>query len=292
MSSLFASGWFVALAVGICTFIISYLYVDKILAFMHKRSTGTKNEVLELFEKMLVEVDKRRVTIMLNLLSYGLGGIMFLLFWPNIFAGFIIGGIVTFLGWTAPRLFVNGMWEKRCNRIVDQMVDGLTIMGNGIRAGQSITQSMERVVENLRGPFPQELSLILNKIRLGMSTEDAISEFAERIPRQDVQMLATAIIVLKETGGNLAETFSTIVTTIRERQKIEKKIQALTAQGQMQAIIITFVPFVLIGLFLMIDPNYVMPLFTKPLGWFFLTMMLALQGIGLVLMKKIVTIKV
>jgi tight adherence protein B len=60
----------------------------------------------------------------------------------------------------------------------------------------------------------------------------------------------------------------------------------------MQAIIITLVPFVLIGLFLMIDPNYIMPLFTKPLGWFFLTMMISLQIIGLVMMKKIVTIKV
>jgi tight adherence protein B len=98
--------------------------------------------------------------------------------------------------------------------------------------------------------------------------------------------------ILKETGGNLAETFQTIVTTVRERQKVEKKIQALTAQGTMQAIIISLVPFLLLAMFLVLDPNYVMPLFTKPLGWVALALMLMLQTIGLVVMKKIVTIKV
>jgi tight adherence protein B len=79
---------------------------------------------------------------------------------------------------------------------------------------------------------------------------------------------------------------------VRERQKVEKKIQAMTAQGLMQGIIITLVPFVLLIVFLVIDPNYVQPLFTKPLGWVALFLMLGLQVIGGVMMKKIVTIKV
>jgi tight adherence protein B len=90
----------------------------------------------------------------------------------------------------------------------------------------------------------------------------------------------------------LAETFQTITTTVRERQKVEKKIQALTAQGTMQAVIISLVPVALLVMFLVIDPNYVMPLFTKPLGWVALALMLTLQIIGLVVMKKVVTIKV
>jgi tight adherence protein B len=292
LSTLFANSWFMTLAVGLCVFIVCYIWVDRALLFFQTRSSSTRSEVLDSLEKMLIETDRRRVTLMLNLASYGVGAMVFLLMWPNVVVGLMFGGLFVIVGLMVPRTIVRGMWERRCSRLVDQMVDGLTIMGNGIRAGQSITQSMERVVENLRGPFPQELGLILNKVRLGMSVEDSIAEFADRIPRQDVQMLATAIIVLKETGGNLAETFTTIVMTIRERQKVEKKIQALTAQGQMQAIIITFVPFVLIGLFFLIDPNYIMPLFTKPLGWFFLLLMVTLQMIGLVMMKKIVTIKV
>lgn len=292
MNTLLANGWIVAIAVGICVFFLSYFWFDKVYAFARGKSVGSQEAVAALLEKMLIEVDQRRLKIMLNLASYGLGAVFFLLLWPNIIPGLILGGIVVVVGWTIPKVLVQNMWEKRSTRLVDQMVDGLTIMANGIRAGQSITQAMDRVVENMSGPFPQELGLILNKVRLGMSVEDSIAEFAERIQRQDVQMFATAILVLKETGGNLAETFTTIVTVIRERQKVEKKVQALTAQGTMQAIIITLVPFVLILMFFMIDPAYILPLFTKPLGWFFLLLMVGLQAIGLVMMKKIVTIKV
>ena len=82
-----------------------------------------------------------------------------------------------------------------------------------------------------------------------MAVEEALNEFGERIPRADVQMFVTSVNILKETGGNLAETFQTITTTVRERQKVEKKIQALTAQGTMQAVIISLVPFFLMGMF-------------------------------------------
>lgn len=292
MSSIFANAWVVALLVGSSVFLISYLWADRVWIFFQARTAGTQSEVLATLKRMLIEVDERQINRLLILCSYGLGAIFFLLAWPNLVAGFLFGLIFTLIGLMLPKMIVQNMWETRCNRLVNQMVDGLTLMANGIRAGQSITQAMERVVQSMKGPFPQELALILNKTQLGMSVEDAIAEFAERIPRPDVQMLATAIIVLKETGGNLADTFSTIVITIRERQKVEKKIQALTTQGSTQAIIITLVPFVLIALFLVVDPNYILPLFTKPLGWFFLFIMITLQTIGLLTMKKIVTIKV
>ncbi|MBX7231932.1 MAG: type II secretion system F family protein [Bdellovibrionales bacterium] len=292
MSFLFSEDWFVSLVVGGCVFVICYFWSDRVILFFQTKSLGTKQEVLMGLEKMLVEVDQKRIKLMLFMISYGLGVIVFLLLWPNIFVGLGFAALISLLGIMIPKVFIKNMWEKRSSRVVYQMVDGLTIMGNSIKAGQSITQAMERVVENIKGPFSQEMGLILNKIRLGMSTEVAISEFAERIARQDVQMLATAIIVLKETGGNLAETFTTIVSTIRDRQKVEKKIEALTAQGSMQALIITFVPFFLIGMFLVVEPDYIMPLFTRPLGWFLLLLMISLQTLGLVIMKKIVTIKV
>jgi tight adherence protein B len=226
------------------------------------------------------------------LVSFGFGSLVFLAFWPNLIAGCTFGGLVTIVGWSAPKFIVTSMWEKRCTKFTDQMVDGLTIMANGVKAGLSVTQSMERVCANMGGPIAQEFNLVLNKQRLGMSLEEALTELAERIPRQDVQMFVTGVNILKETGGNLAETFATTVTVIRERQKIEKKIRAMTAQGRTQAMIITMVPFILMGVFFIMDPDYIMPLFTRPLGWFALLIMVSLQVIGGVVMKKVVTIKV
>jgi tight adherence protein B len=277
---------------GITVFIFSYFTSDRILNYMQTRTMGSRDEVLLIMDKMFIEADPKKVTWGMMLGSYGLGLVVLLAVWPHVIVGMMLGFAFILIGWQAPKIIMNSMWERRCSLLVNQMVDGMTIMSNGIKAGQSLTQAMERVVENISGPLSQEFSLVLNKVRLGMSVEDALNEFADRIPRQDVQMFVTAVNILKETGGNLAETFQTITTTVRERQKVEKKIDALTAQGNMQAVIITAVPLLLLGVFLVLDPNYVMPLFTKPLGWVCLVLMLTLQIIGLIVMRKIVTIKV
>ncbi|MEO0335183.1 MAG: type II secretion system F family protein [Pseudomonadota bacterium] len=277
---------------GLMVFLFTYATSDKILNFLHDKSLGSREEVLRLMDLMFVETDQRKVTVAMLLMSFGLGSLVFLGMWPEILPGMIFGGVITMIGWSAPKLIVTAMWEARCNKFTNQMVDGLTIMANGVKAGLSVTQSMERVIDNMGGPIAQEFRLVLSKQQLGMSLEDALTELSDRIPRQDVQMFVTGVNILKETGGNLAETFTTIVLVIRERQKIEKKIKAMTAQGMMQAIIITLVPFILLGVFLAIDPDYVKPLFTRPLGWFALALMLALQVIGGYMMKKTVTIKV
>ena len=292
MSAVFGSDVIFIPVFGITVFIFMYFNVDRILAFLERKSLGSREEVLDLMDKMFMTTDRDRVTYAMLAASFGVGFLMFMVVWPHFWLGVFLFCGFTYVGWIAPKMIMTNMWEKRCARITDQMVDGMTIMSNGIKAGQSLTQSMERVVENIHGPLSQEFGLILNKVRLGMSVEDALNEFGERIPRQDVQMFVTSVVILKETGGNLAETFQTITNTVRERQKVEKKIEALTAQGTMQAVIITLVPLMLLGVFLVLDPNFVMPLFTKPLGWVCLALMLILQFLGLVVMKKIVTIKV
>lgn len=292
MSLLVSNNIVFILLVAACVFIFSYTNSERIINFLYKRTLGQREELFQLLDKMYVDTDRKKLSISLILGSFGLGFLFFLVFWPNIIAGVLFGAVVTIAGWSAPKSILKALWEKRCNRLVDQMVDGMTIMANGVKSGLSITQSMERVVANMSGPLPQEFTLVLNQIRLGRSVEEALIEFGERIPRSDVQMFVTAVNILKETGGNLAETFTTIVTTVRERQKVEKKIEAMTSQGTMQAIIVTLVPFALLVLFLVVDPTFVMPLFTKPLGWVALFMMIGLQVMGGVMMKKVVTIKV
>jgi tight adherence protein B len=151
---------------------------------------------------------------------------------------------------------------------------------------------MERVAENLPNPISQEFALVLSQIRIGRSVEEALIDLGDRIQKPDVQMFVTSINILKETGGNLGETFTTISLTIRERQKVEKKIEALTDQGVVQGMIITLVPFLMIILFLAIDPSYIKPMFTTTMGIVFLGMMILLQIIGGIAIRRIVKIKV
>ncbi len=208
---------------GITIFLFSYFASDRIIAWFAKKSLGSREEVLELMDRMFIESDRVKVTRTMLAASFGPAIIVFLLVWPHVILGLILGSGLCMLGWMAPRAIMMNLWERRCNRLINQMVDGMTIMANGIKAGQSLTQSMERVVENIHGPLAQEFSLVLNKVRLGMSVEDALNEFAERIPRQDVQMFVVAVNILKETGGNLAETFTTIVNTVASAKRSKRK---------------------------------------------------------------------
>lgn len=292
MPSFLLNPWFVIPAVAICVFLIVFAFADRAINFLYKRSLGQREEVMKILKLMSVEVDERQVTWAILLISFGMGSLFFILFWPNMFLGALFGGTVTIAGWSIPLLVVRYLYERRCTAFVDQMVDGLTIMANGIKSGSNATQSMERVIEIMGNPISQEFRQVITQHQFGQSFEEALLDLGERIPRPDVQMFVTAINILKETGGNLAETFETIVLTVRERQKVEKKIQALTAQGLMQGVIVTSIPFILAAVFLVIDPNYIKPMFSTTLGLVLLFAMLGLQIIGGVLIKKIVTIKV
>lgn len=292
MSSLFGYNWIMISGVAFCVFVAFYALSDRVFGFLKGKSLNNRAEILRLLDLMFVEASEKKVTILLLLLSFGLGTVVFLILLPNVMAGIIIGAMTTVAGWSLPILLVKNMYDRRSSLFVQQMVDGMTIMANGIKSGLSVTQSMERVVENLGNPISQEFSLVLSQIRLGRSVEEALIEMGERIPKPDVQMFVTSINILKETGGNLAETFSTICTTIRERQKIEKKIQAMTAQGLMQGIIITLVPIALIIVFSFVNPGYVNPLFNTALGLVILAVMFTLQIIGGITIRKIVKINV
>lgn len=292
MMKLLFSEWIIIPLVGFCVFIIIYQWESKLTSWVSAKSIGQRDDMFRRLDAMFVEIDKKKITMLIYLLSFGLGFVSLILMWPNILLGLAMGTVIGILGWNLPILYVKQQQAKRATLFVDQMVDGLTIMANGIKAGLSITQAMERVVENLGEPIGQEFGLVLSQIRIGRSVEEALVELAFRIPKPDVQMFVTAINILKETGGNMGETFDTIVNTIRERQKVEKKIDAMTTQGMMQGLIITSVPFLILLGFALLDPSYIKPLFTEPKGIGLLFLMITLQVIGGLMIRSIVSIKV
>ena len=243
--------------------------------------------------KMLgMDVDEGKVTRLLIMSSFGLGFLFFMMAWPSVSIGIFLGLSAGIAGFQLPPLIFKSMYEKRCGVFVDQMVDALTIMANGVKSGSNPQQAMQRVVEIMGNPVSAEFGQVIRQTQFGQSFEEALTDLGERIPRPDVQMFVTAINILKETGGNMSETFETIVSTIRERQKLEKKIAAMTAQGIMQGIIVTCIPFVLGAVFFFIDPTFIQPMFSTTLGLVLLAAMLGLQIMGGLMIKKVVTIKV
>ena len=291
MSFLYKDFIFIPL-VAICIALFVYNFADPVINFLSKKSLGKKDDVVKYLKLMSDKVDEKRVTLLMLLMSFGLGSVFFVLFYPKIIPGLIFGSVVTMVGWSLPLIIVKSLYEKRCDRFVEQLVDGLTIMSKGIKSQSNVAQSMERVIEIMGNPLKTEFQKVLSQHQLGQSFEDSLVDLGTRVPRPDVQMLVTAINILKETGGDLSQTFDNIVFTIRERQKLEKKIQALTAMGRFQGLIVTLIPFVLAVIFFIMDPQMIMPMFTTTLGWIMLAVMIGLQVIGGFLIRKIVTIKV
>lgn len=292
LNSLMANEWILIIGIAIAVFIFSMVNADRILSWLYDKSLGNRNYVLEKFSVMFIETTERKLTTIMLLLSFGLGAIVFMLFWPSVVIGFIFGSIVTVIGWQIPKIVVDAIYEKRCKKFVAQMVEGMSIMSNGIKAGKSVQQAMENVVANLGNPIRQEFDFVLSQMRIGLSLEEALNNLQDRIPEQDVQMFVMSVNILNNSGGDLAKTFTTITNTIRERQKILSKIDAITSQGRAQGRIMTAMPFVLFMIFAAIDPGYVRPLYTSIGGYILILIMLGLIGLGGYVMKKVTTIKV
>ena len=281
-----------SLVIGLLVFICSYRWSHSILEFISKNTLGSQEEILAIMDKLLIQQKKEKIIRNCWILSITLGMLVFILLWPNVILSLVFGIGTLVLTWTGIKIILRSLWEQHCDKAVDQLVEALTIMCNSIKVGLGLSQALDRVVKGYSGPISKEFRLVLNKVQLGQTIEEALSDMGERLNRPDIDMLVTAINILKETGGNLAETFFVMAETIRERQKMGKKIKALTAQGLLQAKIISSIPFILLILFYFMDKNYIYPLISKPLGWFCLLLVFILVLIGGVAMKKMVEIKV
>ena len=280
--------------IGILFFFITYKYSKNLFAWIEDQTFGTRDYILQKFELMHIEVEPNKVTLVLLLMSFGFGFFMFGVF--AIFGMFVLGAfigiVLAFIGWKAPRKIVDFMEVKRVKKYQDQMVDGLNLLANGIRAGLSMPQAIGMVVDELPPPISQEFNLILQQAKIGVPLEEALENLNKRVKTQDNEMFVTSVNILRETGGNLAEVFDTIVFVVRERVRLQQKIETFVAQGMFQGIVIFAMPYAQILINSVSDPDYARLMFTKPLGIIMFLLIVVFSGLGLWVIMKIVDIKV
>jgi tight adherence protein B len=144
----------------------------------------------------------------------------------------------------------------------------------------------------MKPPISDEIGRVVKEIHLGMLTDDALRHLRQRVPLEDMRLAVDSILTLRETGGNLSETFEVISKTIVERKKVQGKIKTLTAQGMAQGVLICMMPPGLILLFSLMDENYMKPMFNTPIGWAMLSVVFLLDAVGLYMMFKLVQVDV
>ncbi len=281
-----------ALTIGAIIFFYSYKIAPRVMEYMRWQSIGTRDYIVERLGLMFIEATPNQVLGGMIATSAVPALLIFLICLPQIIPGTILAIVIGTIMWFVPKIVVNNMFNKRVMLFNIQMIDGLGLMANGMKSGLSIVQALGMVKQEMPNPLAQEFDYVLKQQQLGVSVEDAFQNLAKRVPSEDVNMFVTAVVILKETGGNLAETFETIVFTIRERVKVEQKISAMIAQNIAQGAIVFCMPYGLVAMFYFSDPEFLAPLFNDPLGWILVAVAFTLQMVGGFMILKIVQIKV
>jgi tight adherence protein B len=230
---------------------------------------------------------------------------------PVQFVGMCVGlftiGTIATLGIPVPKLLapITGLilasiplaWlimkrKRRLGKFGNQMPEALELLSRSLRAGHSLGSGMGLIAKEMDEPINIEFARAFEEQNLGISLEESLENMTHRIPNLDLRFFATAVVLQRTTGGDLAEILDKISHLIRERIKIFGQVAALTGEGRLSGIVLLALPPVLFLVMLYINSEYMMMLFTHPLGRKMTAGALVMQLLGALAIKKIVTIKV
>ncbi|MDD2600213.1 MAG: type II secretion system F family protein [Kiritimatiellae bacterium] len=260
-------------------------------------SDTLSEEASRQFEDLFLFIPPKRIAE----IGWSAAGIVFLLFAVPLFdihnaistlAGIALGVIFGVLALMTPKKVIKILKDKRRFKFNIQLIDALSNMSNALRAGFSINQAFETVVQNGEKPISQEFGVMLQQMRVGMNFYDAMQSLDTRVGSDDLTLVVTAIDIARRTGGNLTEIFDKISITIRERMRIERRVRTLTAQGRLQGIIVACMPAVLGGIMTFIKPDLMLPFIKSSYGVIAIGLTVLLIGMGWFVISKIIKIDV
>jgi tight adherence protein B len=192
----------------------------------------------------------------------------------------------------APYLYVMRRRRRRFTQFQAKLPDTLDLMVSALRAGHSMSGALGTAAKEAPEPIGRELRLCFEEQNFGIDLRTAMQNLMERIPLQDVRIITTAMLIHKESGGNLAEVLDKTAYVIRERFRIQQQIRVHTAQGRLSGWVLSLLPVALATLMYMLNPTYISVLFAKPLGHKIILVAATMNVIGLLIIRKIVNIRV
>lgn len=181
---------------------------------------------------------------------------------------------------------------RRREKFNAQLPEALATMTNALRAGFSLAQAFDSVVEQGDRPMCEEFAILQRQLRIGMSFEDALESLSARVGSDDLTLVTTAILISRKTGGNVTEIFDKISETIRARMKIERKVKTLTAQGRMQGMVVSAMPFALGAVMVVLKPQMMIPFLCSFAGVVAMAVVVLLIAVGWLIIRKITKIDV
>lgn len=249
--------------------------------------SGFTNQAEDSFEQLFLFIDSRKLFLSNVGLLLVLPLTVYFVFGSWLYVVLVVIGI-----FALPKYLLKMMESRRRTAINAALPDALAQVAGAMRAGATFLNAVESMVEETGGPISQEFSLMLREQRMGLTLSDALENVAERVQTEEMDLLITATQISRELGGNLSEIFERLSITLRRKMEMEGKIDALTSQGKMQGWVVGLLPFFIILALTLIEPESMKPIYTSLLGWCFLTVILTMELLGAVMIRKIVNIDV
>lgn len=229
----------------------------------------------------------RFLLLSLVLLFVGIVAGRILLRWPTILAVFL--GIVLF---AVPNLVVDIKRRRRLKRFMNYFPETLEMFARSLRAGHSFTGAIQLVAQEMPDPIGPEFSKVFEEQNLGIPLRQALIGMTDRVDILDVKFFVTAILIQRETGGNLAEIIDKIAYVIRERFRVQGQLKIFTAQARLSGGILSLLPIGVAGLIGILNPEYLKPLFLERAGRIMIAIAVIMQVLGMLAIRKIIRIKI
>jgi tight adherence protein B len=203
-----------------------------------------------------------------------------------------IGWAALVIGAFIPYSIVSYRRQKRFEKIEELFPEAIDTLARAVRAGHAFTTALEMISNEITEPLATEFRKLYEEQKFGMPVRDALMNLTERVPLVDIKFFVTAVMLQRETGGNLAEILDNLSYVIRERFKIQRQVRVHTAQGRMTMVLLMAMPPVVVVVLHLFSPEFVRPLFYDPIGHFLVVVSIALQTIGYFVIRKIIRIQV
>ncbi|MCL7746726.1 type II secretion system F family protein [Halalkalibacter alkaliphilus] len=252
------------------------------------KTTDTKRSQLEIELESAGLPLKVEEFITIRVVIFGFAFCLTLLMGIQLLLAIVFG----LLAWKLPTFYLKKKKSARIAASAAQLPQVLEIMANSMKSGFSFMQAMQLVSREMPDPIGIEFQRTIKEINLGISTEEAFENLLQRLPNKDLEIVVTAVLIQRSTGGNLAVILETIQETITERVRMKDELKALTSQGRMSALVITLLPVILGLLLNVMNPDYFSPMFSHPLGLVLLGGGIFSGLLGWIFIQKVVTIEV
>lgn len=203
-----------------------------------------------------------------------------------------IAGVVALLAAFLPILYIRHMRARRLSKIESQLPDALDMMGRALRAGHAFPTALKMVGEEMNAPLADEFKAAFDEVNFGISMQDALASLAARVPITDLRFFVIAVVIQRETGGNLSELLANISVIMRDRIKLLDQIKVLSAEGRMSAWILSLLPFAVAFMIQLTNPTFLAVLYTTAKGQKIAAISLSMMAVGVFVMSRIIRIRV